>query len=431
MHLAVEVGGAGCESVVAGLIEVGAHPIDDRNELGECALAVACLAGNGAAVRVMLERSADGFWEPLVTGTGACLAHLCATAAAGVEMMELALEMCPDPTRFALARDARGALPAAWVADLSDPGVAVALLELLDGVAPGKALGLCPDGTGPLWLACASGSFGCAEWLIRRKGLDPHFQSDRGVSPLWIAAAHARVEIVRLILAERAPPTQRDLEAVDAERGWTCLFASLMSGHEATAVALAEWAMANHPNALAVRCGGVPYSLASNAAGLPGLARRLAKHGGCVDDMGRAAGWYSAAGGHLPATDALESDVVWAAALHGHLDLARELLQAGNTAPEGKEDLVAALLGQGGARDDVNIANTLLRLPTQIGHVARAGVRGGSSQCAICLDEPFWPSDMVMVTNCCKIPFHIVCLQQWFARGQSTCPTCRASIRRK
>ncbi|XP_054011149.1 ankycorbin [Hylaeus anthracinus] len=302
LHLAVI---AGDTQLVAVLLANGAD-VNARDLEGHSVLHWATVCGEAECVRLVLAAGAQPSTPDLRGGSPLHYAAQCCGAAAtaelavpkkvGLKVLQTLLEFGADVN----AKDEDGRQPILWAASAGSVEAVLALARAGGSAAAGAAD---KDGLTALHCAASRGHARCVEALVNLCGAHPDHVDDNGCSALHYAATLGHADATALILKLGADPNRQD------RKGRTPALCAAAKGQLETLKILAQHGGSLY--ARTVRGTGVAHEAV--ASGRIELIKWLAKkRPGTLD--------VATHDGKTP---------LHVAALHGHLDVCKVLLDNG------------------------------------------------------------------------------------------------------
>ncbi|XP_033178758.1 ankycorbin isoform X6 [Bombus impatiens] len=302
LHLAVI---AGDTQLVAVLLANGAD-VNARDLEGHSVLHWATVCGEAECVRLVLAAGARPSTPDLRGGSPLHYAAQCCGAAAtaelavpkkvGLKVLQTLLEFGADVN----AKDEDGRQPILWAASAGSVEAVLALARAGGSAAAGAAD---KDGLTALHCAASRGHARCVEALVNLCGAHPDHVDDNGCSALHYAATLGHADATALILKLGADPNRQD------RKGRTPALCAAAKGQLETLKILAQHGGSLY--ARSVRGTGVAHEAV--ASGRIELIKWLAKKRPSTLDV-------ATQDGKTP---------LHVAALHGHLDVCKVLLDNG------------------------------------------------------------------------------------------------------
>ncbi|KAG7203338.1 hypothetical protein KM043_010425 [Ampulex compressa] len=302
LHLAVI---AGDTQLVAVLLANGAD-VNAKDLEGHSVLHWATVCGEAECVRLVLAAGARPSTPDLRGGSPLHYAAQCCGAAAtaelavpkkvGLKVLQTLLEFGADVN----AKDEDGRQPILWAASAGSVEAVLALARAGGSAAAGASD---KDGLTALHCAASRGHARCVEALVNLCGSQPDHVDDNGCSALHYAATLGHADATALILKLRADPNRQD------RKGRTPALCAAAKGQLETLKILAQHGGSLH--ARTVRGTGVAHEAV--ASGRIELIKWLAKKRPSTLDV-------ATHDGKTP---------LHVAALHGHLDACKVLLDNG------------------------------------------------------------------------------------------------------
>ncbi|XP_060830940.1 ankycorbin isoform X5 [Bombus pascuorum] len=302
LHLAVI---AGDTQLVAVLLANGAD-VNAKDLEGHSVLHWATVCGEAECVRLVLAAGARPSTPDLRGGSPLHYAAQCCGAAAtaelavpkkvGLKVLQTLLEFGADVN----AKDEDGRQPILWAASAGSVEAVLALARAGGSAAAGAAD---KDGLTALHCAASRGHARCVEALVNLCGAHPDHVDDNGCSALHYAATLGHADATALILKLGADPNRQD------RKGRTPALCAAAKGQLETLKILAQHGGSLY--ARSVRGTGVAHEAV--ASGRIELIKWLAKKRPSTLDV-------ATQDGKTP---------LHVAALHGHLDVCKVLLDNG------------------------------------------------------------------------------------------------------
>ncbi|KAL0118532.1 hypothetical protein PUN28_009299 [Cardiocondyla obscurior] len=302
LHLAVI---AGDTQLVAVLLANGAD-VNAKDLEGHSVLHWATVCGEAECVRLVLAAGARPSTPDLRGGSPLHYAAQCCGAAAtaelavpkkvGLKVLQTLLEFGADVN----AKDEDGRQPILWAASAGSVEAVLALARAGGSAAAGTSD---KDGLTALHCAASRGHARCVEVLVNLCGSHPDYVDDNGCSALHYAATLGHADATALILKLGADPNRQD------RKGRTPALCAAAKGQLETLKILTQYGGSLH--AKTVRGTGIGHEAV--ASGRIELIKWLAKK-------------------RLSTLDAATHDgktPLHVAALHGHLDACKILLDHG------------------------------------------------------------------------------------------------------